>query len=173
MRTLLRPFPLALSMLLVQPLGAQQRESPESLKRSGGNDRSEWQFDQCMGGLTYGAPFKWALSYGMGMVRETAQHDMCLLGAAKIGFGGAGFSAGAASAMGPFGSGVAITGGVLRTFNDPMGATSKRTYYGASIHVWPLLGLGGEVGIYRRAGEDPPSVKTSRNLLVWSVGFGF
>ena len=45
-----------------------------------------WQFDQCMGGLTYGAPLKWALSYGMGYVRESATSDWCVLGAAKIGW---------------------------------------------------------------------------------------
>lgn len=133
----------------------------------------EWQFDQCMGGLTYGAPLKWALSYGMGLVRETEKRDWCFLGAAKVGLGGASLNVGIANSMGHFGSGVAITGGVLRTFNDPMGALAKRTYLGGSVHLWPILALGGEVGVYRRMGTDPAGVSRGRNLLVWSTGFGF
>jgi hypothetical protein len=132
-----------------------------------------WQFEQCMGGLTYGAPLKWALSYGMGFVRESEQRDWCFLGAGKVGFGGASFSVGLANSMGKFGSGVAVTGGLLRTFNDPMGAVAKRTYVGGSVHLWPILALGGELGYYRRVGADPVGLGTGRGLLVWSTGFGF
>jgi len=98
---------------------------------------TRWQFDQCMGGVTYGAPLKWALSYGMGWVRES------------------------------------ITGGVLRTFNDPMGALARRTYVGGSVHLWPLLALGGELGYYTRVGTDPAGTTRRRGLITWSTGFGF
>lgn len=134
---------------------------------------SSWQFDQCMGGLTYGAPLKWALSYGMGFVRESEKRDWCLLGAAKVGFGGASMSVGVANSLGHWGSGVAVTGGVLRTFNDPMGAIAKRTYVGGSVHLWPLLALGGEVGVYRRLGSDAAGTTRGRNMITWSTGFGF
>ncbi len=132
-----------------------------------------WQFDQCMGGLTYGAPLKWALSYGMGLVRETEKHDWCFLGAARVGFGGASMNVGLANSVGHWGSGVALTGGVLRTFNDPMGAIAKRTYVGGSVHVWPLFALGGEIGVYRRMGTDAPGTTRNRALITWSTGFGF
>lgn len=134
---------------------------------------TRWQFDQCMGGLTYGAPLKWALAYGMGWVRETPRSDWCFLGAAKVGFGGASFSAGLANSIGSFGSGTAITAGVLRTFNDPMGAVAKRTYVGGSVHLWPVLALGGEIGWYRRMGTDPAGLTRGRNMITWSAGFGF
>lgn len=134
---------------------------------------SSWQFDQCMGGLTYGAPLKWALSYGMGLVHESEKRDWCLLGAAKVGFGGASMSVGVANSLGHWGSGVAVTGGVLRTFNDPMGAIAKRTYVGGSVHLWPLLALGGEVGLYRRLGSDVPGTTHGRTMVTWSTGFGF
>lgn len=139
------------------------------------NDSSapRWQLEQCMGGLTYGAPLKWALSYGMGWVRESETRDWCFLGAGKVGFGGASLNVGLANAIGRWGSGVAVTGGVLRTFNDPMGAVAKRTYVGASLHLWPLLALGGEVGYYRRMGTDPAGLGRARGMLVWSTGFGF
>lgn len=162
---------LSLGCALPVIVQAQAGELPNHEHR-GASDAS-WQFEQCMGGVTYGAPLKWALSYGMGMVRESSTHDLCVLGAAKIGFGGAGFATGLASSLGPFGSGVAVTGGVLRTFNDPMGALAKRTFVGGSVHIWPLLGLGGEIGMYRRMGSDAAGTAHGRGLLVWSVGFGF
>ena len=90
-----------------------------------------------------------------------------------MGFGGASFNVGLANSMGRFGSGVAITGGVLRTFNDPMGALAGRTYVGGSVHLWPLLALGGEVGYYTRVGTDPAGTTHRRGLLTWSTGFGF
>lgn len=165
---------LIFAMLLTPARGhAQDATVKDDSVHGRSPERSSWQFDQCMGGLTYGAPLKWALSYGMGLVRESDRNDICLLTAARIGFGGASLATGVASAMGPFGSGMALTGGVLRTFNDPMGATSKRTYVGASVHVWPLLGLGGELGLYRRIGTDVPEETNRRNILVWSLGFGF
>jgi hypothetical protein len=109
----------------------------------------------------------------MGWVRESEQRTWCFLGAGKVGFGGASFNVGLANSMGHFGSGVAITGGVLRTFNDPMGALAKRTYVGGSVHLWPLLALGGEVGYYTRIGTDPAGTTHRRGLLTWSTGFGF
>ena len=133
---------------------------------------TRWQFDQFMGGLTYGAPLKWALSYGMGWVRESEQRDWCFLGAAKMGFGGASLNVGLANSLGHWGSGVALTAGVLRTFNDPLGALAKRTYVGGNLHVWPLLALGGDVGYYVPIGRDAPGTK-GKGLLVWSTGFGF
>lgn len=99
---------LSLGCALPVIVQAQAGELPNHEHR-GASDAS-WQFEQCMGGVTYGAPLKWALSYGMGMVRESSTHDLCVLGAAKIGFGGAGFATGLASSLGPFGSGVAVTG---------------------------------------------------------------
>lgn len=158
-------------------VGAQTAPAPvaiaDTTRRTTPAATPRWQFDQCMGGLTYGAPLKWALSYGMGFVRESEQRDWCFLGAAKVGFGGASMNVGIANSMGHWGSGVAITGGVLRTFNDPMGALAKRTYVGGSVHLWPLLALGGEIGVYRRIGSDASGTTRSRNLIVWSTGFGF
>lgn len=132
-----------------------------------------WQFDQCMGGLTYGAPFKWALSYGMGYVRESSTSDWCILGAAKVGLGGAGFNVGVANSLGHFGSGASLTAGLIRTFDDPLKASARRTYVGGSLHVWPILGLGGEIGVYTRVGKDPVGLMSSRRIITWSTGFGF
>ena len=134
---------------------------------------TRWQFEQCMGGITYGAPFKWALAYGMGMVRETDHLDLCFLGAAKVGLGGAGFSVGIANSLGHFGSGSALTVGLLRTFSDPMGALPRRTYAGASLHVWPLLALGGEIGYYTSLGADADGAPSAKGIVTWSAGFGF
>lgn len=154
----------------VQPQPAAARAPRDS---SGADNSVRWQFDQCMGGLTYGAPLKWALAYGMGYVRESTTSDWCVLGAAKVGLGGASLNVGIANSLGHFGSGAALTAGVLRTFDNPLRATAKRTYVGASLHLWPLLALGGEVGVYTRVGKDPASVTAGRRLIAWSTGFGF
>lgn len=154
------------------------RAEAQPLKRRAARDGAEtptvnWQFDQCMGGLTYGAPFKWALSYGMGYVRESTTSDWCILGAAKVGLGGAGLNVGVANSLGHFGSGASLTAGLIRTFDNPLKASAKRTYVGGSLHVWPILGLGGEVGVYTRVGTDPVGMKSSRRIITWSTGFGF
>jgi len=132
-----------------------------------------WRFDQCMGGLTYGAPFKWALSYGGGMVYEGDRIDLCVLAVAKVGLGGAGASLGLAKSLGSMGTGSAITGGIIRTFGDPLNASARRTYVGGSLHLWPLLALGGEIGYYVRMGDKDGERSRGKNVVTWSAGFGF
>jgi hypothetical protein len=132
-----------------------------------------WRFDQCMGGLTYGAPFKWALSYGGGMVYEGDRIDLCALAVAKVGLGGAGASIGLAKSYGSMGTGSAITGGIIRTFGDPLNASARRTYLGGSLHLWPLLALGGEIGYYVRLGDDAGESSPGKKVITWSAGFGF
>ncbi len=132
-----------------------------------------WQFDQCMGGLTYGAPYKWALSYGMGFVRESPTSDWCILSAAKVGLGGASLNVGVANSLGHFGSGASLTAGILRTFDNPLKASARRTYVGGALHVWPILGVGGEIGLYTRVGKDPVGFPSDRRIVTWSTGFGF
>lgn len=132
-----------------------------------------WRFDQCMGGVTYGAPFKWALSYGGGMVYEGDRIDLCALAVAKVGLGGAGASIGLAKSYGSMGTGSAITGGIIRTFGDPLNATARRTYVGGAVHFWPLLALGGEIGYYVRLGDDAGTSSHGKKVITWSAGFGF
>ncbi|WP_310568521.1 hypothetical protein [Gemmatimonas sp.] len=132
-----------------------------------------WRFDQCMGGVTYGAPFKWALSYGGGMVYEGDRIDLCALAVAKVGLGGAGASIGLAKSYGSMGTGSAITGGIIRTFGDPLNATARRTYVGGAVHFWPLLALGGEIGYYVRLGDEAGASSHGKKVITWSAGFGF
>lgn len=132
-----------------------------------------WAWDQCLGGLTYGQPFKLAVAYGGGLLHEsmTGGADVCVFGAAKIGFGAARASVGIGRSSGPLGKGVAFNAGVLRTFGSAWGATPKRTYAGGGVNVWPLLGLGGEIGYYVRIGSGDPNYQ--RHIITWSAGFGF
>ena len=132
-----------------------------------------WRFDQCMGGITYGAPLKWALSYGGGMVYEGDRIDLCALAVAKVGVGGAGASVGLAKSYGSLGTGSAITGGIIRTFGDPLNATARRTYVGGAVHLWPLLALGGEIGYYVRLSDAAGASSHGKRVVTWSAGFGF
>lgn len=173
------PVALPVALLLSGDVGGTQpRPIPAGVTAprdtaSAGRKAAAWHLDQCMAGLTYGAPLKWAAAYGMGLVREYDASDVCLLAAAKVGLGGAGLHLGMANAFGMFGGGTAVTVGMLRTFNRPLDAVANRTYVGGSLHGWPVAAIGGEVGWYTRVGGDPPGVSTPRRLLVWSAGFGF
>lgn len=135
----------------------------------------KWAWGQCMLGLTYGQPMKLALAYGGGLVHEsmTGGADTCVFGAAKVGFGGARGTIGVGRSWGTLGGGVALSGGVLRTFNGAWGATAQRTYVGGGLSLWPLLALGGEIGYYVRLGDEPGASDRQRRIITWSTGFGF
>lgn len=137
-------------------------------------DAGAWHLEQCIAGITYGAPLKWAVSYGGGVLRESnGGPDMCALAVAKIGIGGAQGSLGAGTSFAPWGTGVMFTGNVLRTFGSPLKATPRRTYVGASLHLWPALALGGEIGYYVRLGDAVGASSSGKRLVAWSAGFGF
>jgi hypothetical protein len=152
------------------PLGAQQSDPPASASL----EYSPWSVQQCMLGLTYGAPMKLAVAWGGGLVYEQPDGgaDVCLFGAAKVGFGGARLSTGVGRSIGALGGGAAVSAGVLRTFNGPVNASPRRTYVGASLHLFPVFALGGEIGWYTRIGDDPAGAPR-RSMLTWSAGFGF
>ncbi|HYW31710.1 MAG TPA: hypothetical protein VE869_09405 [Gemmatimonas sp.] len=103
----------------------------------------------------------------------TGGADICAFGAAKVGFGAARGTIGIGRSNGPLGSGVALSGGVMRTFGGAWGATPRRTYVGGGITVWPVLGLGAEIGYYVRLGDEAGASTRQRRILTWSAGFGF
>ncbi|MCC6245098.1 MAG: hypothetical protein IT353_19800 [Gemmatimonadaceae bacterium] len=135
---------------------------------------SKWHREQCMGGITYGAPLKLAVSYGGGLLYESnTGPDICALGVAKLGFGGAQASAGVGTSFAPWGTGIMLTGNLLRTFKSPLHATPHRTYVGASVHVWPAFALGGELGYFVRLGDGASDPSAGKRVVSWSLGFGF
>lgn len=145
------------------------------LRERDAREGSEWHWDQCIGGLTYGAPYKLAASWGGGLIRESMTNgdDQCLVGVGKVGFGGASASLGYGRSVGASGGGAMLTGGVLRTFRGSWRATPQRTYVGASLHVWPMFALGGEIGYYVRLGDATGASDAQKRVVTWSVGFGF
>ncbi len=133
-----------------------------------------WHLEQCMAGITYGAPLKLAVSYGGGFLYESNNGpDVCALAVAKVGFGGAQGSMGVGTSFAPWGTGVMLTGNVLRTFSGALEATARRTYAGASLHFWPAFALGGELGYLWRMGDEAGAPSAGRRIMTWSVGFGF
>lgn len=164
--SLTAPASVARAQVATPPVGASAPTVPST-------PEMRWRFDQCMGGLTYGAPFKWALSYGGGYVYEGDRLDLCALAVAKVGVGGAGASIGLAKSFGSLGSGSAITGGIIRTFGNPLNASARRSYVGGAVHLWPLLALGGEIGYYVRLGDTPGEDTRAKRMITWSAGFGF
>lgn len=133
-----------------------------------------WHVEQCMGGLTYGAPMKLAVAYGGGLLYESnSRPDWCALVVGKIGLGGVQASTGIGTSFAPWGSGIMVTGNFLRTFSSPLNATASRNYVGASVHMWPLLAIGGEIGYYTLLGDAAGASTSGKNIVAWSVGFGF
>lgn len=134
-----------------------------------------WHLDQCIAGITYGGPHKLAAAWGGGLLREstTGGDDTCLMAVGKIGLGAASASAGIGRSVGHLGGGVTLTGGVLRTLSGSLNTTPRRTYVGGSLHVWPLVAIGGEIGYYVRVGDASGASDFQRHVITWSAGFGF
>jgi hypothetical protein len=158
--------------LLLVPASRALAQANRSATASG---LPAWAWDHCLSGVTYGQPFKLAVSYAAGMLHEsmTGGADVCIFGAAKVGFGAARGSIGIGRSTGPLGTGVALNAGVMRTFGSAWGATPSRTYIGGGINVWPVLGLGGEIGYYVRIGDRSGEPNRQRRIITWSAGFGF
>ena len=133
-----------------------------------------WQLSHCVTGVTYGAPLKFAVAYGGGFRREFDESpDLCLMGVAKLGLGGAQASVGVGSSFGALGGGGVLTANLLRTFGNPLHATARRTYVGASVHLWPIIAIGGEIGWFTRIGDTAGESTAGKRLIAWSTGFGF
>lgn len=148
---------------------AQAQSNPVAAKDE---DLSGWHHDQCLGGLTYGAPLKLAVSWAGGMRKELANgQDVCAFVSPKLGLGGARLSMGIMRTVGTFGGGIGVSGGILRTFGAPSYADRMSTYAGGSLHVFPILGIGFELGSYHRLGGV--SERGRKSIIVWSAGIGF
>jgi hypothetical protein len=162
---------------LCVPLLCVPAASAFAQSASSGNDEtrdsaSGWHRDQCLGGLTYGAPLKLAASWAGGLRKELDNgEDVCAFVSPKIGLGGARLGAGIARTIGPIGSAVAVSGGLIRTFGAPSNADRQSTYAGASLHVFPALAIGLELGWYRRLGGRAGMGRES--IVAWSAGVGF
>ncbi|MEP6781126.1 MAG: hypothetical protein ABJC26_14620 [Gemmatimonadaceae bacterium] len=148
-----------------------QSASASSASASDSSNESGWHREQCLGGLTYGAPLKLAASWAGGLRKELASgQDVCAFVAPKLGLGGARLSVGFARTLGTFGSGLAVSTGIIRTFGAPSYADRQSNYGGASLHVFPLLAIGVELGLYHRLGGKAGQGR--ENIIVWSLGIG-
>ncbi len=160
-------------LLAARALPAQNVRDTDGDRERANAPEPSWKLAHCVSGMTYGAPLKFALAYGGGLKHESDGRDLCVLSAAKIGSGGALVAAGFATSVGSIGGGASLTANVLRTFAHPLSAHPRTTYAGASLHLWPLLAIGGEIGIYTRLGSMPSGATLPTRLVAWSVGFGF
>ena len=133
-----------------------------------------WQRSHCMAGLTYGAPMKLAVSYGTGYRRQfDGGANACAMAIAKIGIGGVQGGVGFGRTVGALGGGAMLSANVLRTFASPLHASARRTYVGASVHYWPIIALGGEIGVYTRLGDASGANSALQHIVSWSFGVGF
>lgn|GEM_PF-1466638 len=160
-------WPLLILALAPTCVRAQSNTaSPASSEESG------WHREQCLGGLTYGAPLKLAASWAGGLRKELANgQDACAFVSPKVGLGGARLGVGFARTTGTFGGGVAASAAVIRTFGSPSYADRQSTYAGGSLHYFPLLGIGLELGWYKRLGGV--NARGRATIISWSAGIGF
>lgn len=151
---------------------AQTSSTASASNKSDSDDASQWHLDQCLGGLTYGGPLKLAVAWAGGLRKELdSGQDVCAFVSPKLGLGGARLSGGIARTFGTFGSGFAVSGGILRTFGAPSYADRMSTYAGGSLHLFPILGIGLELGSYHRLGGVAGQGRKS--IIIWSAGIGF
>ena len=163
---------ISVNIMTAQLASAQTSAPTPSANTNSDDELSGWHRNQCLGGLTYGAPLKLAVSWAGGMRKELAGgQDVCAFVSPKLGLGGARLSVGIARTLGTFGGGIALSGGILRTFGSPSYADRMSTYAGGSLHVFPILGIGLELGSYRRLGGVLGQGRKS--IIVWSAGIGF
>ncbi|MBC8087206.1 MAG: hypothetical protein H7Z40_08050 [Phycisphaerae bacterium] len=157
-----------LAVACVAPLtGAQS-----STAANADSTASGWNAEQCLGGLTYGAPLKLAASWAGGLRKELENgQNVCAFVSPKVGLGGARLGVGFARTTGTFGGGVAASAAVIRTFGSPSYADRQSTYAGAWLHYFPLLGIGLELGWYKRLGGV--SGRGRESIIAWSAGIGF
>ena len=134
-----------------------------------------WHLEQCMLGIDVwrAAQAGRGVSAGACCTNRTTARTYCALAVAKLGFGGGQGSLGMGTSFAPWGTGVMLTGNVLRTFSAPLEATPRRTYVGASLHLWPAFALGGEIGYFWRMGDAPGESTAGKKIWSWSAGFGF
>jgi hypothetical protein len=132
------------------------------------------RWGRCVVGVSYGAPFKMAVSYAAGRVWESEDGggDYCDYVSTKVGIGGARLALGSSRTINALGGAAGLSVGLLRTFGNPWHAQPWSNHLGVAIHVLPALALGGELGYYVRVGGDAPGAP-KRGILTWSVGFGF
>ena len=160
---LLLAFALTTQVARAQSAGATNAATSEE---------SGWNREQCLGGLTYGAPLKLAASWAGGLRKELANgQDVCAFISPKVGLGGARLGAGFARTTGTFGGGYAGSVAIIRTFGSPSYADRMSTYAGGSLHYFPLLGIGLELGWYKRLGGT--SGRGRESIISWSAGIGF
>lgn len=132
----------------------------------------KWHRDQCLGGLTYGAPLKLAVSWAGGLRKELKSGQaMCAFVSPKLGLGGARLGAGLMRTFGSFGGAYGASGGIIRTFGAPSYADRQSVYAGGSVHVMPLLAIGVELGWYGRLGGVKAHGRES--IIALSLGVGF
>lgn len=172
-------------MMLASSIAAAQSNAPLPLRANATvavqnsmasplvqNDSTGWHPEQCLGGLTYGAPLKLAASWAGGLRKELANgQDVCAFVSPKIGLGGARLGAGFARTTGTFGGGYAGSVAIIRTFGSPSYADRQSTYAGGSLHYFPLLGIGLELGWYKRLGGV--NGRGREAIIAWSAGIGF
>lgn len=68
-----------------------------------------------------------------------------------------------------FGSGFAIAGSVLRTWNDPWTVSDNMTFVGAEVIAWPIVFVGPRIGVFHIVSGRPTP---NRWLLTIDFGLG-
>jgi hypothetical protein len=131
---------LALLLTVALPLGALAQRSIEPP-----TSRLAPAF-----GVHYGTPMRFSVSAG-GAFDFERRGDAGVLALIEQGQHGNEFSAGYYRMLGRFGSGFSLRAAVLRTSGEPWNANPHTTYVGGEAHLMVILGVGGRVGVMRRA----------------------
>ena len=126
-------------------------------------------------GLRVGAPQKASAALGLVMGEDWQQNgrehsrNVALYVEPGIGAGRASIAY-INHGFGSFGSGLALAGTVLRTWDEPWWGRENTTYAGGELTVWPIVFLGPRVGVFRAL--NAPASLTKRWMVTFDFGFG-
>ena len=120
-------------------------------------------------GIHYGSPMRISLAGGL-LVDMSEHRNDGVVATAEAGQQGNEISAGYFRMLGRFGSGYSMRLAALRTAGEPWNASPNTTYVGAEASWMIAFGVGGRVGLLRRAsnttGLEPHDYVASVGILI-------
>lgn len=120
-------------------------------------------------GIHYGTPMRFSVAVGA-LLDLNRRRTHGVLAVVEQGRHGSEFSAGFFREIARYGTGFSVRAAVLRTSGDPWNADPHTTYLGPELHLQLFLGVGGRVGILRRASRV--SNGTRENIVTLGASIG-
>lgn len=156
----MRRFVFLIGLVTMQPLaaGAQASRAPDS----------DPHVSPAVG-VHYGSPLRLSVAGGV-LVDLSAHRNDGIVAMVEPGHQGGEVSVGYFRMFGRFGSGYSLRGALVRTRDEPWGASANTTYAGAEAHLMLVFGIGGRVGYLHRVSARGDGVYDNVASFGLSIG---